>query len=50
LIEIGVHFGVGESGVCRSGRRVERRMKRERRLNKKIEVLKKGINEGRMRI
>jgi len=45
LKEIGVHFGIGESGVCRAGRRVEKRIKRDRRLNKKIEALEKGINK-----
>jgi chromosomal replication initiation ATPase DnaA len=45
LKEIGVYFGVGESGVGQAGRRVEQRMKRDRRLNKKIEALKKRINK-----
>ena len=45
LKEIGVHFGIGDSGVCRTGRRVEKRMKRDRRLNKKIEALEKRINK-----
>jgi len=45
LKEIGVHFGIGDSGACRTGRRVEKRMKRDRRLNKKIEALEKRINK-----
>jgi len=45
---IGVYFGIGESGACLAGRRVEQRMKRDRRLNKQIEAIEKTINKLRM--
>ena len=45
LKEIGVYFGIGESAVCQAGRRVEKRMKMDRRLNKQIEALEKRINK-----
>jgi len=45
LKEIGVYFGIGESGVCKAGRRVEKRMKSDRRLNKQIEALEKRITK-----
>jgi hypothetical protein len=48
LKEIGVYFGIGESGVCHAGRRVEKRMKRDRRIDKKIEALEKRIIKCRM--
>jgi hypothetical protein len=35
LKKIGVYFGIGESSACQAGGRVEQRMKRDRRLNKK---------------
>jgi hypothetical protein len=45
LKEIGVCFGIGKPGVCQAGRRVEKRMKRDRRLNIKNEALEKRINQ-----
>jgi hypothetical protein len=35
LKEIGVYFGIGESGACPVGRQVENGMKRDRRPTKK---------------
>jgi len=45
LKEIGVYFGIGESGVGLAGRGVEQRLKRDRRLNKQIEAIENRINK-----
>jgi hypothetical protein len=43
LKEIGVYFGIGESGACHAGGRVKKRMKRDCRIDKKIEALENRI-------
>jgi hypothetical protein len=43
LKKIGAYFGIGESGVGQASRRVEKRMKRDRRVNQKLEALEKRI-------
>jgi hypothetical protein len=39
--KIDVYSGIGESGVCQAGRRVEKRMLRDCRIDKNIEELEK---------
>jgi putative transposase len=49
LKEIGVHFGIGESGVSQSCRRVAEKIERDKKLKRKIAGLEKRINSSRMK-
>ncbi len=49
LKEIGERFGIGESGVAQAGRRLRERMKEDKRLGKKVEKVKKGLDLSRMK-
>jgi chromosomal replication initiation ATPase DnaA len=49
LKEIGLHFGIGESGVSQSCRRVAQKMEKDKKLKKKIDRLEKQINVSRMK-
>jgi REP element-mobilizing transposase RayT len=49
LKEIGLHFGIGESGVSQTCRRVAYRIEKDKKLKKKIERLEKKINLSRMK-
>ena len=46
LKEISKHFGVGESGVSQSSRRVAEKLKNDRKLKRKIE---NSLNLSRMK-
>jgi putative transposase len=49
LKEIGLHFGIGESGVSQACRRVAHKIEKDKKLKKKIERLEKQINLSRMK-
>ena len=49
LKEIGVHFGVGESRVSQSSRRVAEKIELYRKLERKVAGLEKRINSSRMK-
>jgi chromosomal replication initiation ATPase DnaA len=49
LMEIGLHFGIGESGVSQACRRVAQKIEKDKKLKKKIERLEKQINLSRMK-
>jgi REP element-mobilizing transposase RayT/predicted XRE-type DNA-binding protein len=48
LKEIGLHFGIGESGVSQACRRVAQKIEKDKKLKKKIVRLEKQINLSRM--
>ena len=50
LKEIGVHFGVGESRVSQSSRRVAEKIELYRKLERKVAGLEKRINSSGMKI
>ena len=49
LMEIGSHFGIGESGVSQACRRVAQKIEKDKMLKKKIVGLAKQINMSRMK-
>ena len=49
LKEIGLYFGIGESGVSQACRRVAQKIEKDKKLKKKIERLEKQINLSRMK-
>ena len=49
LKEIGLQFGIGESGVSQACRRVAQRIEKDKKLKKKIVRLEKQINLSRMK-
>ncbi len=49
LKEIGLHFGIEESGVSPACRRVAQKIEKDRKLKKKIAILEKQINLSRMK-
>ena len=49
LKEIGLHFGIGESGVSQACRRVAQKIEKDKKLKKKIVGLEKKINLSRMK-
>jgi major membrane immunogen (membrane-anchored lipoprotein) len=49
LKDIGLHFGIGESGVSQACKRVAHRIEKDKKLKKKIERLEKQINLSRMK-
>ena len=49
LTEIGLHFGIGESGVSQACRRVAQKMEKDKKLKKKIVGLEKKINLSTMK-
>ena len=49
LKEIGLHFGIGESGVSQVCRRVVQKIEKDKKLKKKIARLEKQINLSRMK-
>ncbi len=50
LKEIGLHFGIGQSGVSQVCRRVAQRIEKDKKLKKKIDKLEKQIYLSRMKI
>jgi len=44
LKDIGLHFGIGESGVSQAGRRVAQKIEKDNKLKKKIAKIEKQIN------
>jgi chromosomal replication initiation ATPase DnaA len=49
LKEIGLHFGIEESGVSQACRRVAQKIEKDKKLKKKIVRLEKQINLSRMK-
>ena len=49
LKDIGLHFGIGESGVSQACKRVAHRIEKDKKLKKKIGRLEKQINLSRMK-
>ncbi len=49
LKEIGLHFGIGESGVSQTCRRVAQKTEKDKKLKKKIVRLKNQTNPSRMK-
>ncbi len=49
LKEIGLHFGLWESGVSQARRRVAQKIEKDKKLKKKIDRLEKQINVSRMK-
>ena len=49
LKEIGLQFGIGESGVSQSCRRVAQKIEKDKKLKKKIDRLEKQIYMSRMK-
>ncbi len=49
LKEIGLHFGIGESGVSQAYRRVAQKIEKDKKLKNKIVRLEKQINLSRMK-
>jgi putative transposase len=49
LKEIGLHFGIGESGVSQACNRVAQKLEKDKRLKKKIASLEKRINLSKMK-
>jgi chromosomal replication initiation ATPase DnaA len=47
--KIGLHFGIGESGVSQACRRVAQKIEKGNKLKKKIAGLEKQINLSRMK-
>ena len=48
LKEIGMHFGIGESGVSQSSRRITLKIDQDRKLRKKIEEIETKLNLSRV--
>jgi putative transposase len=49
LKEIGLHFGIGESGVSQACKRVAQRTEKDKKLKKKIARLENQKNLSRMK-
>ncbi len=49
LMEIGTHFGIGESGVSQACRRVAQKIEKDKKLKEKIDKLEKRIDLSRMK-
>ena len=49
LKEIGLHFGIGESGVSQACRRVAQKIEKDKKLKKKIDRLEKHIHMSRVK-
>ena len=43
LKEIGKYFGIGESGVSQTSRRLSDKLKRNKKLSKKVAIVKKKL-------
>ncbi len=48
-MDIGLHFGIGESGVSQACRRLAHKIEKDKKLKNKIERLEKIINLSRMK-
>ena len=49
LKDIGLHFGIGESGVSQAGRRMAQKIEKDKKLKKKIAKIEKQTNLLRMK-
>jgi len=49
LKDIGLHFGIGESGVSQASRRMAQKIEKDKKLKKKIAKIEKQINLSRMK-
>ena len=48
LKDLGIHFGIGESGVSQAGRRVSQWMQKDKNLRRRIEKLEREIRLSKM--
>jgi chromosomal replication initiation ATPase DnaA len=44
LKDIGTHFGIGESGVSQASRRVNDKIRKEKKFRRKIRKIEKKLN------
>jgi chromosomal replication initiation ATPase DnaA len=49
LKDIGTYFGIGESGVSQACRRVEDKIRNDKKLGRKIAKIEKRLNMSRMK-
>ena len=49
LFDIGIHFGIGASGVCQASRRVARKIEMDKKLKRKINKIEKKIKLSKMK-
>jgi len=49
LKDIGIHFGIGESAVSHAGRRINDRIRNDRKLKRKIEKIEQNIHKSRFK-
>ena len=49
LKDIGIHFGIGESGVSQVCRRVAQRIEKDEKLKRKMNRIARGLNMSRMK-
>jgi chromosomal replication initiation ATPase DnaA len=49
LKDIGIHFGIGESGVSQGSRRVADKIKKDKKLKRKIVKIERKLNLLRMK-
>jgi chromosomal replication initiation ATPase DnaA len=49
LKDIGLHFGIGESGVSQAGRRVAQKVENDKQLKKRIAKISEKMNLSRMK-
>jgi hypothetical protein len=49
LKDIGIHFGIGESGVSQASRRIKEKIKKDKRIKAKIDLTIRKLNLSRMK-
>jgi len=49
LKDIGIHFGIGESGVSQGNRRFADKIKKDKKLKRKIVKIERKLNLSRMK-
>lgn len=49
LKDIGIHFGIGESGASQASRRINNKMRSDKKLRRKITQIEKKLNVSRMK-
>jgi hypothetical protein len=49
LKDIGIYFGIGESGVSQASRRIQEKIKKDKRIKAKIDKMIRKLNLSRMK-
>ena len=49
LKDIGTHFGIGESGISQASRRVNDKIRRDKKLKRNVMKIEKKLNMSRMK-